>query len=277
MLQRDVDVLDDLRGVADGRDELVGEALGLKVEHAHPAAVGAHLLSDGLQEPRQVVVAGQVMAPNAGVLADEDDLTHTAFEQMAHLGEDDVGLTREIAAANVRDGAEGAEPVAAIGNLHVGEGGLNRANDLGGLLGALLHAEHALEDRADLVFALAGDEGRHVGHLMLDLVAVAGGDAAGHDDGAGNAVLKLLRHEGERRLDALLHGAHEKRARVDDDDVGVVRVVDDLELGVGVDERPHAVAVDLVLGATQRDESDVFGGVGLHMLHGLPATLSDSW
>ena len=80
MLQRDVDVLDDLRGVADGRDELVGKALGLQVKHAHPTAVGTHLLGDSLQKPCQVVVAGQVMAPNAGVLADEDNLAHATFE-----------------------------------------------------------------------------------------------------------------------------------------------------------------------------------------------------
>ena len=264
MLQGDVDVLHNLRRVTDRGDKLVGETLGLQVQDAHPAAVGAHLLGHLAQQVGKRGGAGQVAAPDARVLADEDYLANAALKQVAHLGEDDVLRTREIAAANVRDGAEGAEAVAAVRDLDVGKGRLDGAGKLRQVLGGVLDAQDVAQDVADLILAAARHEGRHVGHLPLDLVAVARGDAAGHDDRAVYAPLQLFSHQGQRQLDALLDGTHQKGAGVDDDDVRIVGVVDDGKCRVGLDEGTHAVGVDLVLRAAQGDEGHVAGLV-LHL------------
>ncbi len=250
MLERDVDVLHDLGRVADGGDKLVGQALGLQVQDAHPAVVGTHLLGHLAQQVGKRGRAGQIAAPDARVLADEDDLAHTAFQQVAHLGEDDVLGAREVAAADVGNRAERAEAVAAVRDLHVGESGLDGAGEVRHDLGGVFDAQDVAKHVADLVLAVARDEGSHVGHFLLNLVAIARGDAAGHDDRAGDAALKLLGHQGQRQLDALLHGAHQERAGVDNDDVSGVRVIDDGQGRVGLDEGAHAVGVDLVLGAS---------------------------
>ncbi len=277
VLKRDVDVLHDLGRVADGGNELVGQALGLQVQDAHPAVVGTHLLGHLAQQVSKRGRAGQVAAPDARVLADEDDLAHAALKQVAHLGEDDVLGAREVTPADVGNRAERAEAVAAVRDLHVGEGRLDGAGEVRHGLGGVLDAQDVAKHVADLVLAVARDEGSHVGHLPLNLVAVARGDAAGHDDRAGDAALKLLGHQGQRQLDALFHGAHQEGAGVDDDDVGSVRVIDDGQGRIGFDEGAHAVGIDLVLGASQGDEGDVMGLVLHRMKAFRPLETSGSW
>ena len=97
----------------------------------------AHGLGDGTQQLRQIarraigdVLVGKVGTPDARVLADQHDLAHTAGNQVAHLGDDALGIARMIAAADVGNHAEAAEAVAAIGNLDVGDSTLDGTFDL---------------------------------------------------------------------------------------------------------------------------------------------------
>ena len=63
----------------------------------------------------------------------------------------------------------------------------------------------------------------------------------------------------EDRVDALLFGRVDERARVDDDDVGVLGRVDQRVAG-GLDLAEHQLGVDLVLRTTERDEVDALAG-----------------
>ena len=59
----------------------------------------------------------------------------------------------------------------------------------------------------------------------------------------------------EDRVDALLFGGVDERARVDDDDVGALGRVDQRVAG-GLDLAEHQLGVDLVLRATEGHEVD---------------------
>ncbi len=228
--------------------------------------LGAHDLGDGAEQARKVaraldLVVLEVVAPDTRVLADQHDLAHAAGHEFADLGEDALGRTRAVAAANVRDHAEAAEAVAAVRDLHVGRRALDRALDARDVrsLGAL-DAQHLVHDGHDAVLLVGGHERRHLGQLGGQVVAVARGNAAAHDDLAGAHAVLDLGGELERGLDALGRGRGEERARVHDRDVGLLGARR-LAIARRAEQRAHAVGVDLVLGAAKRDVDDRSTGV----------------
>ena len=265
MLDGHVDVIQDLGRVADRGDEVVGHTLGLQVEDPDPAVVGPHDVGNAPQQPRQAPLALEVGAPDAGVLADEHDLADAALHELADLGEDLVLAARVVAAADVGDRAEGAEAVAAVGDLDVGAGTLDGAQHVAGkgrLAGrgrvGVLEAEHRADDGDDAVLLVGADERGDLGELLVEGLSVARGDAAAHDDGAPADAVGRRLGEVEGGLDRLGGGGREERAGVDDRDVAVGGVRGLLEAR-GEQQRPHAVGVDLVLGAAQGDEEDPGG------------------
>ena len=220
----------------------------------------AHGLGDGTQQLRQIarralgdVLVGKVVTPNTRVLADQHDLAHTAGNQVAHLGDNALGITRVIATADVGDHAEAAETVAAIGNLDVGNGTLDGTLDLRNIgCDLTLDTQHAIDDRHDAVLLVGLHKGSDLGQLVRQVVAIARRHAAAHDDGARtNAVLNLV-GELERGLDALGRCGGEERACIDDGDIGILRVECFL-VACGGQKRTHAVGVNLVLSAPEGD------------------------
>ena len=114
-------------------------------------------------------------------------------------------------------------------------------------------AQDAVNDGDDTVLLVGADESRDLGELFGKLVAIARRDAPAHDDArAANALLDLL-GEFEGGLDALGGGRSQERARVDDDGVGVGGGVD-LAIARCEQKRAHAVGIDLVFSAAERDE-----------------------
>ena len=232
VLHGDIDIGQHLGRIANRLDELIGHALGLQVEHADPDVVRAHGLGDGTQQLRQIarralgdILVSKVGAPNTRVLADQHDLAHTAGNQVAHLGDNALGITRVIATADVGNHAEAAEAVAAIGNLDVSNGALDSALDLRNIGSDLtLDTQHAIDDRHDAVLLVGLHKGRDLGQLVRQVVAIARRHAPAHDDGTRtNAVLNLV-GELERGLDALGRCGGEERACIDDGDIGILRV-----------------------------------------------------
>ena len=260
MLHGDIDIGQHLRRIANGLDKLVSHALGLQVKYADPHVMRTHRLSNGLQQLRQIarralgeVLVGKVGTPDARVLADQHDLAHTAGNQVAHLGDDALGIARMIAAADIRDHAEAAEAVAAIGDLDVGNSALDGALDLRNIGGDLaLDTQHVIDDRHDAVFLVGLHKGSDLGQLVRQVIAIARRHAAAHDDGARtNAVLNLV-GELERGLDALGRCGGEERTCIDDGDIGILRV-ECLLVARGGQKRTHAVGVNLVLSAPEGD------------------------
>ena len=260
MLHGDIDIGQHLGRITNGLNELVSHALGLQVEHTDPDVVRTHGLGDGTQQLRQIarralgdILVSKVGAPNTRVLADQHDLAHTAGNQVAHLGDNALGIARMIATANIRDHAEATEAVAAIGDLDVGDSALDGALDLRNIDGNLaLDAQHAIDDRHDAILLVGLHKGSDLGQLIGQIVAIARRHTAAHDDGARtNAVLNLV-GELERGLDALGRCGGEERACIDDGDIGILRV-ECLLVARGGQKRTHAVGVNLVLSAPEGD------------------------
>ena len=158
-----------------------------------------------------------------------------------------------IATANVGDHAEAAKTIAAIGDLDVGDSALDSALDLRNIgCDLTLDTQYAIDDRHDAVLLVGLHKGSDLGQLVRQVVAIARRHTAAHDDGARtNAVLNLV-GELERGLDALGRCGGKKRARIDDSDIGILRV-ECLLVACGGQKRTHAVGVNLVLSAPEGD------------------------
>ena len=121
-------------------------------------------------------------------------------------------------------------------------------------------SESPIDDVRDLLAAEDADDVIDAGHFLQQLVLLAFGQAAGHDDGADPALLlegQHLANDGER----FLPGRLDEAAGVDDDHVGAVGV---RRQGVAVlgQFAEHALGIDQVLGTAEADEGEIaLGGV----------------
>ena len=125
----------------------------------------------------------------------------------------------------------------------------------------------ATADRADDFRYLPRAEDRiDLGDLLLQLGAVALGEAAGDDQAAAGAVLLVLRHL-EDGVDRLLLGRIDERAGIHHEDVGVGRVVRQLVARL-LRQPEHHLGIDEVFGTPQRDQSDFHYGYNLYNIRG---------
>ena len=168
---------------------------------------------------------------------------------------------RALLAAERRDGAEAADAVAPLGDLHVGPRGTGGGPreleqvEAAGRRAAAAAVRVARVPRGrppcrgvvgDELVAEAGHE-VDLGEGVAQLVAVALGHAAG-DDEAGAGAAALGQHQDG--VDRLLAGGLDEGARVDDDEVGAVGVSSAL-VALCLEVPLELVGVDLVLGTSQ--------------------------
>ncbi len=120
--------------IEDRLDQLVGQARGIEVQEAgalDPRRDGASQRGDGrggLDGATAPPGARAVAAVGGEVLGHEDDLAQgwrrvRRRAEGVDLGQDLLGRTGTLLAPEGRYGAEAADPVAALGDLHVGPGG----------------------------------------------------------------------------------------------------------------------------------------------------------
>ena len=106
---------DDRQGLV----QLVGEVVRVVVEDADPVdPLDLVELAEQLGEPGPAV---EVDAVIGHVLGDEVQLADAVGGQLAGLLDDLLDRLGDVLAAHVGDRAEGAEPVAPLGDLEVGE------------------------------------------------------------------------------------------------------------------------------------------------------------
>ena len=206
----------------------------------------------------------EIVSPDAGVLSDEDDLAHAVAHEFRHLVIDSRKRVTAIPSADMRNHAVRAEAIATIRDLDVGTRGIRVAYQ--GSVGA--HERHvAVEQPRDLldnvVLIVCREKARGLDKLGGEVVAVARRHATGDEHLELPASRVLAPHEVEDDLEALLHGTSQKRAGVDDDEIGIVGVVDDREAGGGK-ACLHLVGVDLVLGTAKRHEGDAGCAIHVH-------------
>ncbi len=120
MLERQVEILADVVVAGDGVEQLARDAIGIGVEEAEPAQVRD--ACEGVKELGKAVFEAEVFAVAGGVLADEGDFACAAGDKLLGLGDYRLETPRPEFSAQVRDDAEAARVVAALGDLNVGRG-----------------------------------------------------------------------------------------------------------------------------------------------------------
>ena len=101
----------------DGLQQPAGNLVGIGVKKAYPAQVFDS--SQLFQQQGKPVFQAEVLAVAGGVLADEGDLPHTGAGQPLRLGDDRFKTPRAELPAQLRNDAERARMIAALGNLDV--------------------------------------------------------------------------------------------------------------------------------------------------------------
>ncbi len=168
VLEGDVEVLGD--GVMAGHslEQARGDLVRVGVEEAQPAQAGQD--GKGVEKLGEAVGEAEIFAVAGGVLADEGDLADALGDEVLGFGEDGPHAARAELAAQLRDDAEGAGMVAALGNLDVGRGA-RRRQDAWGCVGV----EVAGQGGGGAVPGLAGE----AAGLLAGQAFGAGGDGGG--------------------------------------------------------------------------------------------------
>lgn len=227
---------------------------GVDIEHAQPGEI-RHLLDDHLEQLGQAVLHAEVGAIPNRVLRDEHDFFGAAGDQIDDLLDDMEWPFADLSALDRRDRAEGAIVITTIGDLDV-RGGSGLVTAKRGKhafaacgLGRHMLAEQAGHDVANLE-PLARrqnvvDPVRYVSPVIAQRRHATGGD----DALTFTSTLKHLLEDADRFCP---RGA-QKSARVDDDDIRAFGAA-------GYSQAPlpqqmiHAVGIDSILGAPQRDD-----------------------
>jgi len=191
-----------------------------------------------------------------GVLADQHELARAARQRGARR-RDHPGRRHDLVAPlDQRDGAEGAAPVAAVGDLDVGR---HRPRPRTARVGSLFPtidppARRLVEETRQRVPLEAAPE-VDLGQLAGQLGAVTLDQTAHGGDARPARVRRLAGREDGR--DRLLLGGIDEAAGVDDDNLGELH---GREAVTGGDETAHeAVGVGLVLGAAERHDGETSG------------------
>ena len=231
--------------------------IGIDVVQPHPDAELAELARE-IEELRADLAAAplaggvfDIDAVGRGVLRDHQQFLDAGGDQPLGLAQHVGGRPRHQIAAQLRDDAEGAAVVAALGNLQIRVvprrqlDAFRRHQIEERIVLRRRRAMHGVEHA--LVLLRAGDRRARWGMCGGDLLRL-GAHAAGDDDLA--VFRQRLADGGERfRL-----GAVEKAAGVDDDEVGAGVLARQL-IALGAQARDDALAIDQRLRAAERDEA----------------------
>ena len=269
VLERDVEIGEDL-ALRHQRDDLVDMRVGIDVVQADPGAelaerrgeveeAGPHLAL--APEARRVF---EVDAVGAGVLRDDEELLDARLHEPLGLAQHVAGRAADEIAAQLRDDAERAAVVAALGNLQIG---VVPGRELDAL------RRHEVEERVvrrrrrrvhgrdDALVGLRPGDREHVGEALADLVGL-GPHAAGDDD------LAVLGHRLADGAERFRLGAVEEAAGVDDDEIGAGMRLGQL-VALGAELRDDALGIDERLRAAERHEGDLGSG-RVHAKKGFP-------
>ena len=223
----------------------VGQVGRVQVQQPHAVDPGG----EGLDQRDDSPLALALVAPvGRQVLSHEHDLADAGGGEVVDLGQHRVERTAALLAAERRDGAEPARPVAALGHLDVGPRGARRGP------GQVEQVERRGGRGRPGAGGPEGDRHTEPGHRvglrqrLGQVVAVALGEAAG-DDQLGPDRLAL--GQGEHDVDRLAAGVLDEGARVDDHQVGALGRVGRHQ-AVGQHGACQLVRVHLVLRTAQR-------------------------
>ena len=261
VLQRQVQVGHDLPRLGQCVDELVREVDRVGVKDADP--LDALKRVEFAQKLREAHAAVQIQSVVGGVLSDQNQLADSIGRQFARFAGDLLDRLGDVLAAHAGDGAEGAQAIAAFGDLQVGivprrdpqaRRVFERADRRRAKQAALLEtlSQGAVDDLGDFFAAENADDVIDLGNLLEEVLLLAFGQAAGHDHRP-HAPLLLERQHLANDAERFLPGRLDETAGVDNNHVGAVRVGSKCVPVLG-QPAEHALRIDQVLGAAQADE-----------------------
>ena len=210
------------------------------------------------------LLMADVDAVGAGVLADDQQFLRPRGDQLLRLAQHRVDPPAGELAAQLRDDAEGAGVVAALGNLEVavmargqldvGQGWGTRSTN-GPCVGGAASCTASTTSSywcAPVIARTCGKRAR----IVVRLLAHAAGDD--HPAVLGNRLAD--------RLEAFLLGAVEEAAGVDQHDVGA-GVVGAHRIAVGAQPGQDALGIDQRLGTAEADHADFAALLGDSRCH----------
>ena len=252
VLERNVEVFADFGLRGHHFDHLVGESGGVGVVEAYPRdAVDAAQAAQQLgQHPPSV----EVDAVIGRVLRDDHQFPDSLCGEFAGLFLQLLHRNGDVAAADERNGAVAAFPVAALRDFQVGIVLRGGQAAFGGQRRVLRGAQCA----DDAVPCAGAEVFVHLGNLGPQFVGIALRKAP-HDEQARNFPGFLRLRSPEDHVDRLLLGIADEPAGVDDHHFGVGTVAVEKYLVPGGCEPSHQVfAVDGVLRTAERYDVNFF-------------------
>ena len=231
-----------------------------RVEIHQPDPLDPVHLLELVEQFHEPGLAVEVHAVVGRVLRDDHQLFHAVGGEFAGLADHLLDRLGGMLAPHLRDRAEGAGAIAALGDLEVGHVPRRDPHPArvvegaggGGAKDAPLVAKAADEPfgrAGDLVPREDADHGIHSGQFGEQRLLLPLGETAGHDHAAGAARPLQVEHLVDRRI-RLLAGGVDEGAGVHDHDVGALRLADELP-AVLAEQAEHPLAVDEVLRAAE--------------------------
>ena len=213
----------------------------------------AQLLEQLAQHPLLV----QVGAVAGDVLGDDDDLLHAPVGQLLGLSEQGLHGPAAVAAPEIGDDAVGAAVVAALRDLQVGGvsgGGHHPGAILHGVVdvaeeSGLVALHDGLHCGDDVGVAAGTQHAVHLGHLLHELILVALGQAARHQQLAQSALVLQL-GQLQDVVNGLALGRVDKAAGVEDGHIGPLGVGDHLVARIPAQSH-HLLGIHQILGAAK--------------------------
>ena len=249
--------MDDLLLVGDHVNEFVGDDLRVQVVEPNPVEVQFAQL---LQKSRQGGAVLQVQAVPGDVLGDDDQFLGSPGLQLPGLPQKGVHGAAAVPAPQLGDDAEGTAVAAPLGDLQIGGIGRGGHHPLPVVIGPVdalevlrvLPGHELLHRRHHVGVAAGAQHAVHLGQLFPDVVRVALGEAARHQQ-LFQLALVLQLGELQNVLDGLAFGGLNKAAGVQHRHVGPLRVAGDGVAGVPA-QGHHLLGVHQVLGTAERDK-----------------------
>ena len=209
------------------------------------------------QQRRQLPLAVQIQSVAGDILGDDNDLLDAGIRQLFGLRQHVLHAAAAVAAPQGGDHTEGAAVVAALGNAQKGVVPgcgqhplqlLHRFIDAVKIPGRFAVGQRA-ERLHDTAVAAGAHDAVHLRQFLRQLLLIALGQAAGHQDLTHKALFFQVCHR-QNGVDGLLLGAVNKAAGVDDHHVraGLFVLQGDTRITA---QGHHLLGIHQILGAAQ--------------------------
>ena len=262
MLQGHVDVLHERFVGGDGIEQLLRDLIWIGVEETDPFGEFGGDLGETREELSQAVFETEVFAVTSGVLTDQIDFANAHGEHAGGFVDDALEATAAEVPAKLRNDAEGAGVIAALGNLYVGRVAGSGEDAFGEIVievgtgGELLGLE-AFAKGSDSFEFVGAEDGVDIGNVLLDIGPEAFDETAGDHEALGFAGSFVFGHF-QNGVDGFLLGGVDEAAGVNNDDVGIGRLGSKL-VAVCHELAHHDLGINEIFWAAETYKSDFQG------------------